>query len=62
MGGAGHVTIAANKGVKMDLARKIEAGDSYIDLDRANAETQWAQIKKDNPCELLILIFRQTDS
>jgi len=49
MGGAGHITIAANKGIKMDIARKVEAGDAYIDLDRANAADQWAQIKKDNP-------------
>jgi len=51
MGGAGHITIAANKGIKMDIARKVEAADAYIDLDRANADEQWAQIKKDNPCK-----------
>jgi D-arabinitol dehydrogenase (NADP+) len=51
MGGAGHITIAANKGVKMDLARTVDAADAYIDLERANADAQWAQIKKDNPCE-----------
>lgn len=50
MGGAGHITIAANKGIKMDIARKVEAADAYIDLDRQNAKEQWAQIKKDNPC------------
>ncbi|KAL7419572.1 N-terminal acetyltransferase A complex catalytic subunit ard1 [Cryptotrichosporon argae] len=49
LGGASKVTIAANKGIKMDLARQVEAADEYIDLDRANAEAQWAQIKKDNP-------------
>ncbi|KAK1927543.1 chaperonin 10-like protein [Papiliotrema laurentii] len=49
MGGAGHITIAANKGIKMDIARKVEAADAYIDLDRQNAKEQWAQIKKDNP-------------
>ena len=52
MGGAGHVTLAANKGIKMDIARKIEAADSYIDLDRSSADAQWAQLKKDNPREL----------
>lgn len=51
MGGAGHITIAANKGIKMDIARKVEAADSYIDLDRQNAKEQWAQIKTDNPCK-----------
>ncbi|TYJ59239.1 chlorophyll synthesis pathway protein BchC [Cryptococcus floricola] len=49
LGGASHVTIAANKGLKMDLARKVDAADSYIDLDRNDAANQWAQIKKDNP-------------
>lgn len=39
-------------GIKMDIARKVNAADAYIDLDRANAKEQWAQIKKDNPCEL----------
>jgi len=52
MGGAGHITVAAPKGIKMDIARKVEAADAYIDLDRANADEQWAQIKKDNPCKL----------
>jgi D-arabinitol dehydrogenase (NADP+) len=51
IGGAGHVTIAANKGLKMDLARQLDAADAYIDLDRQNAKSQWEQIKKENPCE-----------
>jgi len=34
----------------MDIARKVEAADAYIDLERENADAQWAQIKKDNPC------------
>lgn len=54
MGGAGHITIAANKGIKMDIARKVEAADAYIDLERENADAQWAQIKKDNPRELKV--------
>lgn len=49
LGGASKVTIAANAGIKMDLARKLGAADEYIDLDRSNADAQWAQIKKDNP-------------
>ncbi|KIR28070.1 hypothetical protein I307_02634 [Cryptococcus deuterogattii 99/473] len=36
MGGASHITIAANAGIKMDIARKVEAADEYIDLDRSN--------------------------
>ena len=53
MGGAGHITIAANKGIKMDIARKVEAADAYIDLDRQNAKAQWEQIKQDNPREFI---------
>lgn len=49
MGGAGHITIAANKGLKMDVARQVEAADTYIDLDRKDAKAQWAKIKEDNP-------------
>lgn len=49
MGGASKVTIAANAGVKMDLARKLDAADEYIDLDRSNPGAQWEQLKKDNP-------------
>ncbi|GFZ51374.1 D-arabinitol dehydrogenase 1 [Saitozyma sp. JCM 24511] len=49
IGGAGHITIAANKGIKMDIARRINAADAYIDLDRANADDQWESIKADNP-------------
>jgi D-arabinitol dehydrogenase (NADP+) len=51
LAGASKVTIAANKGIKMDLARKLNAGDDYLDLDRTDAKNQWAQLKKDNPRE-----------
>lgn len=51
MGGAGSVTIAANKGIKMDIARKVEAADHYIELerDRDAAKQQWAKLKEENP-------------
>lgn len=39
------------KGIKMDLARQLDAGDAYIDLDRQDAKAQWAKIKEDNPCQ-----------
>lgn len=53
MGGASHITIAANAGIKMDIARKVEAADEYIDLDRSNPGPQWAKLKEDNPCTYL---------
>jgi D-arabinitol dehydrogenase (NADP+) len=34
MNGASKVVIAANKGIKMDIAKDIEAGDVYVELDR----------------------------
>jgi D-arabinitol dehydrogenase (NADP+) len=46
LNGASKVVLAANKGTKMDLARKLNAADIYIDLDRQNADAQWEQIKK----------------
>ncbi|KAI0342265.1 GroES-like protein [Trametopsis cervina] len=47
--GAHRVVIAANKGIKMDIAKQLNAGDEYIELDRQNPEAQWEQLKKDNP-------------
>lgn len=49
LNGASRVVLAANKGMKMDIARKIDAADEYLDLDRKDAAQQWAQLKKDNP-------------
>jgi D-arabinitol dehydrogenase (NADP+) len=43
------VVLAANKGIKMDLAKELECADEYIELDRSNPEPQWEQLKKDNP-------------
>lgn len=39
----------------MDLARQLEAADSYIDLDRKDAKAQWAKIKEENPREFVSL-------
>ena len=47
--GASRVVLAANKGVKMDIARSINAADEYVELDRANPDTQWKKLKDDNP-------------
>lgn len=49
MNGAQRVVLAANKGLKMEIARNIQAADEYIELDRKDAAGQWAQLKKDNP-------------
>lgn len=49
LNGGCHVTLAANAGIKMELAQKLEAADEYIFLDRKHPEKQWEQIKSDNP-------------
>ncbi|KAF9447138.1 GroES-like protein [Macrolepiota fuliginosa MF-IS2] len=47
--GASRVVIAANKGIKMDIAKQLDAGDEYIELDRQNPDPQWQKLKDDNP-------------
>ncbi|PSR78589.1 hypothetical protein PHLCEN_2v7336 [Hermanssonia centrifuga] len=49
LNGAAKVVIAANKGIKMDVAKQLDAGDQYIELDRQNPEAQWEKLKADNP-------------
>ncbi|KAG9311768.1 chaperonin 10-like protein [Chiua virens] len=49
LNGAVKVVIAANKGVKMDIAKQLDAGDEYIELDRKDPDAQWAKLKADNP-------------
>jgi D-arabinitol dehydrogenase (NADP+) len=47
--GAARIVIAANKGIKMDIAKDLNAGDEYIELDRQNPDAQWKKLKEDNP-------------
>ena len=49
LNGASRVVIAANKGIKMDTAKQLDAADEYIELDRQNPEAQWQKLKDDNP-------------
>ncbi|KAI0776487.1 NADP+-dependent D-mannitol dehydrogenase, partial [Irpex lacteus] len=49
LNGAARVVIAANKGIKTQLAKDLKAGDEFVELDRANPEAQWEQLKKENP-------------
>ncbi|KAG6899267.1 hypothetical protein C0993_011809 [Termitomyces sp. T159_Od127] len=49
LNGASRVVIAANKGIKMDIAKQLDAGDEYIELDRQNPEAQWQKLKENNP-------------
>jgi D-arabinitol dehydrogenase (NADP+) len=47
--GGSHVVIAAPEGLKMDLAKKLDAADEYIELSRINPEAQFEKIRKDHP-------------
>ena len=49
LNGASKVVLAANKGIKMDIAKSLGVADEYIELDRANPEVQWKNLKEDNP-------------
>ncbi len=49
LNGAARVVIAANKGIKTQLAKDLKAGDEFVELDRANPDAQWEQLKKENP-------------
>ncbi|PHH65149.1 hypothetical protein CDD81_3280 [Ophiocordyceps australis] len=49
--GCSQVTIAAPCGIKMELAKSLDAADTYIELsrDQSEAQGQFAQLKDDNP-------------
>jgi len=50
--GYSKLTIASNKGPKMDWAKAHKVADEYIELDRSNkavAAKQWQKLKEDNP-------------
>jgi len=47
--GGCHVVVAAPKGLKMDLAKKLGAGDVYVELSRENPEVQFQTLKDENP-------------
>jgi D-arabinitol dehydrogenase (NADP+) len=37
----------ANKGIKMQIARQLDAGDEYVELERDGPHSQWEKIKED---------------
>lgn len=47
--GGCNVTVTAPGGLKMDLAKKLDAADKYVELFRTNLEEQFEQLKKENP-------------
>lgn len=47
--GGQHLVLASNKGPKMDLAKKLNAADEYLELDRNAPEKQWEGLKAKYP-------------
>ncbi|OJD17825.1 chlorophyll synthesis pathway protein BchC [Emergomyces pasteurianus Ep9510] len=49
MNGGCKVVIAAPEGIKMNLAKSLDAADEYISLSRTDPSAQFAKLKADNP-------------
>uniref|UniRef100_A0A0W0FW66 Alcohol dehydrogenase-like C-terminal domain-containing protein n=1 Tax=Moniliophthora roreri TaxID=221103 RepID=A0A0W0FW66_MONRR len=49
LNGASRVALVSNKGIKMDVAKQVNAADKYLELNRHNLEEQWKKFKEDNP-------------
>ncbi|KAI5305694.1 putative E3 ubiquitin-protein ligase [Ascosphaera pollenicola] len=49
LNGGVKVTIAAPEGLKMSLAKELDAADEYVELSRKDSQPQMEQIKKDHP-------------
>ncbi|KAJ2906950.1 alcohol dehydrogenase GroES-like domain-containing protein [Zalerion maritima] len=47
--GGCQVTIAAPGGLKMELAKSLDAADTYVELSRSNPGEQFEKLKADNP-------------
>jgi hypothetical protein len=49
LNGAAHITLAANKGIKTQIARDLGVADDYYELDREDPSGQWKEIKDKHP-------------
>ncbi|KAJ5679115.1 alcohol dehydrogenase [Penicillium macrosclerotiorum] len=47
--GGCRVVVAAPQGLKMELAKKLGAGDEYVELSRQDASAQYQKLKDENP-------------
>ncbi|TFK41624.1 NADP+-dependent D-mannitol dehydrogenase [Crucibulum laeve] len=56
LNGASCVTLAANRGKKMDIARQVNAADVYVEFDRADPTSQWTSLKEENPLGFEVVI------
>jgi len=49
LNGGCHVVIAAPEGLKMNLAKSLEAADEYVELSRKDPGPQFEKLKSENP-------------
>ncbi|PGH19172.1 chlorophyll synthesis pathway protein BchC [Polytolypa hystricis UAMH7299] len=49
LNGGCKVVIAAPEGLKMNLAKSLDAADEYVELSRSNPTAQFEKLKADNP-------------
>jgi D-arabinitol dehydrogenase (NADP+) len=47
--GGCHVVVAAPEGLKMELAKSLDAADEYVELSRKDPSAQFEKIKQENP-------------
>jgi D-arabinitol dehydrogenase (NADP+) len=47
--GGSHVVIAAPEGLKMNLAKSLDAADEYVELSRKDPAPQFEKLKSENP-------------
>ena len=49
LNGGCHVVIAAPEGLKMNLAKSLDAADEYVELSRKDPAPQFEKLKSENP-------------
>jgi threonine dehydrogenase-like Zn-dependent dehydrogenase len=47
--GGCHVVVAAPEGLKMNLAKSLDAADEYVELSRKDPAPQFEKLKSENP-------------
>lgn len=62
LNGAAKVVIAANKGIKTQIAQDLGAGDVYVELDRENPAPQWEQLRRNHPYGFDVVVSELQDS
>jgi len=58
LNGASKVVLAANKGIKTQIAQSLGEADVYYELDREDPSAQWAEIKEKYPKGFDVVVSR----